>query len=198
MSDLDQHVDTARRETRVVGDYSHVLLARDLPAPAGEVWSALTDPDRISRWFLPVSGDLRVGGAFTVEGNAEGEVLVCEPDSLLRVTYGAPDSVVELRLSGSTTLELEHTVSLDVADGAGALYVGPGWDISMLWLLKHLDGTLPDDPVAAENSLAGQRYSAQAVHRWADTLTGLVAPDALASVIDESLAQYAPDLPRPA
>ena len=32
-------------------------------------------PERIPRWFLPVSGDLRLGGRYQLEGNAGGEVL---------------------------------------------------------------------------------------------------------------------------
>ena len=26
------------------------------------VWNAITDAERIPRWFLPISGDLRLGG----------------------------------------------------------------------------------------------------------------------------------------
>ena len=71
-----------------------------------EVWDALTDPERIGRWFLPISGDYRLGGRYQFEGNAGGEILECERPRRLRVSwvYGevsspADVSEVELRLT---------------------------------------------------------------------------------------------------
>ena len=46
-----------------------------LEAPVEEVWDALTDPDRIRRWMMPITGELKVGGSFQLEGNAGGEIL---------------------------------------------------------------------------------------------------------------------------
>ena len=78
-------------------------------APIEDVWDALTDPERIGRWFLPISGDYRLGGRYQFEGNAGGEIVACERPHRLRVTwvYGeaaspADVSEVELRLSPST------------------------------------------------------------------------------------------------
>src|SRR3712207_2262286 len=89
-----------------------VLLRREYTADAADVWDALTDPDRLRRWFLPVTGDLRPGGAFQTEGNAGGEILTCEAPRLLRVTWGDAASVVALRLTpvadDRTAVELEH------------------------------------------------------------------------------------------
>ncbi|MFI5959208.1 SRPBCC domain-containing protein [Cryptosporangium sp. NPDC051539] len=67
-----------------------VLLRREYDAEIEDVWNALTDPERIRRWFLPVSGDLTVGGTFQLEGNAGGEILDCEPPQRLKVTFGGP------------------------------------------------------------------------------------------------------------
>ena len=93
-----------------------VRLRREYDAPIDEVWDALTNPERIGRWFLPVSGDFRLGGRFQFEGNAGGEIVACDRPHRLQVTwaYGEADaSVVEVRLStidGTTTrFELEHT-----------------------------------------------------------------------------------------
>src|SRR4051795_10318042 len=44
-----------------------VALRREYPVEVEDVWEALTDPQRVARWFGPVSGDLRKGGAFRVE-----------------------------------------------------------------------------------------------------------------------------------
>lgn len=38
------------------------------------MWDACTDPERIPRWFLPISGDLRLNGRYQLEGNAGGAI----------------------------------------------------------------------------------------------------------------------------
>jgi uncharacterized protein YndB with AHSA1/START domain len=183
------------------GEGVGVLLRRSYGAPVEDVWDAVTDPDRMKRWFLPVSGDLRVGGTFQLEGNAGGEILTCEPPRLLRVTFGGPTSVVELRLSpdgdGDTILELEHTVPMEIArSAAGALYVGPGWDGALMGLDLFVRGEVVGDPVAAANSLEVQAFSKQSVHAWAAVVesSGTVTPDEIAAATQASLAQFAPDL----
>jgi uncharacterized protein YndB with AHSA1/START domain len=44
----------------------YCLKRRTYDADIEDVWSALTDPDRMKRWFMPISGDLRVGAAIDV------------------------------------------------------------------------------------------------------------------------------------
>jgi uncharacterized protein YndB with AHSA1/START domain len=123
-----------------------VVLRRRYDAPIEDVWDACTDPDRLRRWFLPVSGDLRVGGKYQLEGNAGGEILACEPPRRLQLTwvYGDQHSEVELRLSAAaaaTLLELEHAGLPD-----GSLEgVGSGWDPALWALELYLRGELPDD-----------------------------------------------------
>jgi uncharacterized protein YndB with AHSA1/START domain len=182
------------------GEGVRVLLRRQYDAPIEDVWDAVTDPDRVKRWFLPLSGDLRVGGAFQLEGNAGGEILICEPPRLLKVTFGGPASLVELRLSADgddrTVLELEHTVPIEMAgSGAGALYVGPGWDGMLLALGLFLNGEVTGDPVAAANSAEGQEFSRQSVQAWvtAIELSGTASTDEIAAATAVSLAQFAPD-----
>jgi uncharacterized protein YndB with AHSA1/START domain len=182
------------------GEGVSVLLRRQYDAPIEDVWDAVTDPDRVKRWFLPLSGDLRVGGAFQLEGNAGGEILICEPPRLLKVTFGGPASLVELRLSADgddrTVLELEHTVPIEMAgSGAGALYVGPGWDGMLLALGLFLNGEVTGDPVAAANSAEGQEFSRQSVQAWvtAIELSGTASTDEIAAATAVSLAQFAPD-----
>src|SRR4051795_9757826 len=67
-----------------------------------DLWSALTDPVRLARWYGQVEGDLRPGGEFRArvlasEGEGPGRVDVCEPPRRLRVTSkeaDAPDEEV--------------------------------------------------------------------------------------------------------
>jgi uncharacterized protein YndB with AHSA1/START domain len=54
------------------GEARTALIRRRYHATVEDVWEACTDPVRLSRWFPKVSGDLRVGGRFSIEGNASG------------------------------------------------------------------------------------------------------------------------------
>src|SRR5690349_16976712 len=79
-----------------------------------DVWDALTNADRIPRWFLPVSGDLRLGGRYQLQGNASGEITGCNPPKQFQITweYGGDTSWVLVDLTpeedGQTGLRLEH------------------------------------------------------------------------------------------
>ena len=122
------------------------------------MWDALTDPTRISRWFLPVSGDFRLGGRYQFEGNAGGKVVACDRPHRLLVTWemgeGQPASEVELRLSpagdDATTFVLEHTAIVpdEMWDQFGPGAVGVGWDGGVLGLALHLRGGSITDPIA--------------------------------------------------
>jgi uncharacterized protein YndB with AHSA1/START domain len=99
-----------------------VLLTRSYGALIEDVWDALTDPERIRRWLMPITGELKIGGSFQLEGNAGGEILECEPPSRFKVTFGGPTSLVEVRLTAgaedeTTELELDHTVPAEFAGG---------------------------------------------------------------------------------
>jgi uncharacterized protein YndB with AHSA1/START domain len=188
------------RQNRTDGAVISVLARRDYPRPVADVWQALTDPAVLERWFLPVSGDLRVGGRFQTQGNAGGEILRCVAPSLLEITWGDATSIVQLRLSSTsslTTLELEHSVPLAFAQsGAGALFVGPGWDGALMALGGFLRGEAPDDPVAAARSLETQRFSKQALSAWADavSVSGTATPEELQAVVQAVTPQWSPEV----
>ena len=63
-------------------------LERDYDAPIDDVWDAVASPERIGRWFLPISGDFRVGGRYQLEGNAGGEILACDQPNAFKVDVG--------------------------------------------------------------------------------------------------------------
>jgi uncharacterized protein YndB with AHSA1/START domain len=188
----------SRADGRVVG----VLLRRAYEATAEDVWDAITDPDRLRRWFMPVSGDLREGGHFQLEGNAGGDVLTCTPPELLEVTFGGESSVVRVRLTpegGRTVVELEHTVPPEMAaGGTGALYVGPGWDGGLLGLALFLSGRVAEgtDPVAMADTEEAQEYSLASIDLWAAVVEaeGDSTPGALADAVGVAKGQFSPDL----
>ena len=104
------------------GETVAVTLERRYPADQADVWQAITDPDRVRRWFLPLTGELREGGNFQLEGNAAGDIMTCEPPRRLIVTFGGESSIVDVLLSSDgqqTLLTLTHSVPLELA-GSGA------------------------------------------------------------------------------
>jgi uncharacterized protein YndB with AHSA1/START domain len=102
-----------------------------------DLWSALTEPPRLARWYGEVGGDLRLGGEFDVRvtdaWEGTGRVDACEPPRRLLVTMrdadpqpGQPDEwVVEAELTsdaGQTVLVVEERglpLPLLAAYGAG-------------------------------------------------------------------------------
>lgn len=114
-----------------------------------DLWDAFTNPERIPKWFLPISGDLKRGGRYQLEGNADGTIIRCDVPEALDVTweFGGHMSWVTVRLapdSGGTRLTLEHIMPKDDAGeehwkqfGPGA--TGVGWDLSFLGMALHLE-----------------------------------------------------------
>ena len=96
----------------------------------------------------------------------------------------------------ATTLPSTRLCSARLAWGAGALYVGPGWDGALMALGLFLRGEVSDDPVAAANSPQGQEFSRQSVHAWAAAVesSGTASTEEIAAATQMSLAQFAPDL----
>ena len=130
-------------------DVRVVVGTRVFTTDRDDLWNALTDAERIPRWFLPITGQLECGGRYQLEGNAQGSILRCDRPEALEVTweFGGHVSWVHLRLAqagGGTRLTLEHLVPKDEASdehwkqyGPGA--AGVGWDLSFLGLALHLD-----------------------------------------------------------
>ncbi|MGW5639672.1 SRPBCC family protein [Streptomyces sp. NPDC003832] len=132
------------------GEARTVLLRRSYDAGIADVWDAVTSPERIARWFLPVTGDFEVGGKYQLEGNAGGEILQCDEPDLLRVSWlfgpdpGFSEVAVRLTAQGeeATVLELEHmaVVPEEFWGQYGPGATGVGWDLAMLGLGMHLAG----------------------------------------------------------
>jgi DNA-binding transcriptional ArsR family regulator/uncharacterized protein YndB with AHSA1/START domain len=193
---IDRTVERRPREDG--GEDVAVVARRTYDADATDVWDALTDPARIARWFMPISGDLRKGGNFQLEGNAGGDILECAAPHRFRVTFGSEVSIVEVRLTREgerTALVLEHTVPIEMAQsGAGALWVGPGWDGAVMGLGLYLAGEAPEDPVAAASSPEVVAFNEKSVRAWAAAVesSGTSTAEQLAEAVKVSLAQFAP------
>ncbi len=122
-----------------------VVATRRYDTAIDDLWDALTRAERIPRWFLPVSGDLKLGGRYQLQGNAGGTITECEPPLSLGLTweFGAQVSWVNVRLSaageGQTELTLEHLAPIDPHwDTYGPGAVGVGWDLALIGMALHL------------------------------------------------------------
>lgn len=140
-----------------------VIASRVYDTDVADLWDALTNPDRLRRWFAPVAGDLRLGGRYQVQGNASGTITECEPERKIAATweFGGGTSWVTVTLTaagGGTRLALEHLAIDDphfAKFGPGA--VGVGWDLGFLGLSRHLaepDAEVPQE--AVEGWMASQ------------------------------------------
>ncbi|MPY64707.1 SRPBCC domain-containing protein, partial [Streptomyces spongiae] len=83
------------------GEARVVTLGQTYDSTVEDVWDACTNPERIPRWFLPVSGELRLGGRYQLQGNAGGTIERCEPPRGFGATweYDGNVSWIELRLA---------------------------------------------------------------------------------------------------
>lgn len=190
MVDVNAQIDAVTRGVRTAeidGAPARIQsLEQDYPSGIADVWDAVTSPDRIRRWFLPVSGDLRHGGRYQFEGNAGGDVLECSPPADgaagYRVTweFGGGMSWVQVALRAidddTTRFELTHIArTADLPPGFWETYgpgaTGVGWDQGLLGLALHLrrDDRLP--PEAAEAWMLGEegrRFARRAADGWAE------------------------------
>ena len=134
---------------------SAVTLSRAFATTLEDAWDAVTNGERIPRWFTTVSGNLELGGRYQVEGNAEGAITECERLSHFALTWEFAGDVswVEVRLSadgdGHARLALTHTAILSPHwDEFGPGAVGVGWELGLLGLSLHImdpDWPKPDE-----------------------------------------------------
>src|SRR5829696_5257529 len=123
MEDLIGELERARRRVEagdVLAGRGHVVeVSRAYEASVEDLWDACTRPERIARWFLPVSGDLRLGGSYQLEGNAGGRIEACEPPRHLGLTWVSDINASLLAVDfaqldgGRAELRLRHTVPDD-------------------------------------------------------------------------------------
>ena len=209
MIDIAHEIDTTEREIRRAPlggrDGWAIRLRRRLQAPIEDVWDAFTDPDRLGRWFLPISGEYRLGGHYQFEGNAGGEILECDRPNRLKVSwvYGeageAPPSEVEIRLApagdDATLLEFEHTAVVpdEMWDQYGPGAVGVGWDMGLLGLTLHLAGGAVGDPIAWQGSPEGRDFAGRSSRAWGEAHRAAGADgETVARTVANTTAFYAP------
>jgi uncharacterized protein YndB with AHSA1/START domain len=149
LPDVRQQISNVRRTLgrRVLeaGEARVSTISQVYDTDIDDLWSVVTDAERINRWFLPISGELKEGGHYQFEGNAGGTITSCDKPRGFDATWEFGDQVswLTVRLTpvdGGTRFELEHVGH--VADEFWDLYgpgaTGLGWDSGLLGLAGYL------------------------------------------------------------
>jgi uncharacterized protein YndB with AHSA1/START domain len=166
----------ARPGTRILGslrsaDGGGVVRLEDrFDTGIDDLWSALTDPGRLARWYAQVEGDLRPGGEFrlhveSADIDGTGRVEACEPPRRLLVTTreadeswrkggGAPpyDEAIEATLTadGDQTILVIEVRGMPLDKIA---FYGAGWQIHAENLAAYLAGREHGDSEARWDEL---------------------------------------------
>ncbi|ROP72355.1 SRPBCC domain-containing protein [Curtobacterium sp. PhB115] len=108
-----------------------IRFAQTYPTTPEDLWDAVTDAARISRWMAPLDGDLRLGGHWTAhfdDGSAftAGTVTACDAPTSYTTTWqanGEDETTLVVRVEAvpdGAALRLEH-------DRVASRNYGAGW-----------------------------------------------------------------------
>jgi len=180
VQDADHQISAVRRRvgSRMLeaGEARVLTISQTYGAPVEDVWGAVTDPERLPRWFAPVSGDLREGGRYQIEGNASGTVTSCDPPWAFTATWEFGDQLSWIEVSvaaepAGTRLELVHIAHIggEFWDRFGPGAMGVGYDLAFMGLATHLATGASLDPGESEQwplSEEGRSFIGSASERW--------------------------------
>jgi uncharacterized protein YndB with AHSA1/START domain len=144
----------ARSDSRLLGslrsehDKGIARIEDRFDTDIDDLWSALTEPSRVARWYGQVEGDLRLGGEFSllVHGSGwegTGRVEACEPPRRLVVATRELQGQFDVILEATLTADGDQTI---LAIEAGGLpldklpFYGVGWQIHVEDLVAHIAG----------------------------------------------------------
>jgi uncharacterized protein YndB with AHSA1/START domain len=207
MIDTKEQINAVRRTlgSRVLeaGEARVLTITQVYDTGIDDLWDVVTNPERIPRWFLPVSGDLKEGGHYQFEGQAGGTITRCDRPRSFAATweYGGNVSWIEVRLSpedqGRTRFELEHVahVADEFEDQFGPGAVGVGWDSGLLGLANYLadPGSAMDRQAAAAwvASEEGKQFMKLSSDAWAEAdIASGTDPERARTLAENTYAAY--------
>lgn len=178
--DITAFIKNAKRQItsrEIDGRSARVLsVSRTYATTEEDMWDALTNIERLPKWFTQVSGELVVGGSFQVQGNASGRIVSCNRPKDFHITWEFGGEVswvnVSLEQQGDATLmTLEHIAHVPeemwAQFGPGA--VGVGWDLGLYGLYLHLETKQekPDENTWTTHG-EGKDYARLSSEVWAE------------------------------
>jgi uncharacterized protein YndB with AHSA1/START domain len=189
-----------------LGKPAYVTVAeRSYDTTVEDLWQAITTPERLARWFLPVEGDLQLGGRYQLVGNASGTIDRCDPPTALDLTweFGGGTSWVTVRLAPEgerARLTLEHIAHREgigeehfqqFGPGAG----GVGWDLGFHGLAQHVaDPQAAIDPEVAQawlQSSEGKTFVRASGDAWGEAhVAAGEDPEAARAKAERTIAAY--------
>ena len=152
-----------------------VAVVRSYPTTVADLWDAVTNGRRISRWFLPISGELELDGRYQLQGNAGGVITACQRPSHFELTweFGGDISWVEARISeegnSRARLRVTHTAHhSEHWDEYGPGAAGVGWEMGLMGLSVHIarPGEPLQDEAAFVASAEGRAFIAGSSKGW--------------------------------
>ena len=179
LNDIEGHLGAVERRVvsleRDGAQAPAVVLSRIYQTTINDMWNAVTNKERLPRWFARVEGDLKLGGRYQVEDNAGGEIVQCAPPNTYSLTweFGGDVSWVDVELKAesleATRLTLTHTAKMSPhweQFGPGA--VGVGWELGLLGLALYLADSKADklDEEVFAASVEGKAFGLGSSEKW--------------------------------
>jgi uncharacterized protein YndB with AHSA1/START domain len=135
-----------------------------------DLWTAITDPDRLARWYGRLEGELRPGGQFRLHVfdagmDTVGRVVTCDaPQRLVVTTRESDESYQEGNgvppfdetIDATLTADGNHTVLVIEVRGMplkAIPFFGTGWQVHAENLAAYVAGREPGDADARWNVL---------------------------------------------
>lgn len=204
--DVDHQINAVDRTvgTRTIesGQADVITISQVYDTDVADLWDAITTAERIRRWFLPISGNLEIGGNYQLEGHAGGTILTCDPPKTFTATWESMGKVSWIDVTVSSEgpdrarLAVEHIAEIgdeiweQFGPGAGGL----GWDSMLLGLALHLSTGEAIEPAEGQEWLAtadGRRFLTLSSGRWHDAHLAVGADPAVARAsADRCLKAY--------
>lgn len=203
LHDIENHMGSVERKVVSLekdgAPARSVVLTRTYETTVADLWDAVTNKERLPRWFAAVEGDLQLGGHYQVLGNAGGEIVACEPPNGFSLTWEIfgdvswLDVAFEMEGLNSSCLTLTHTAKLSPhweQYGPGA--TGVGWELGLLGLAIHLDNPEVEkiDEDAFATSTEGKAFSRGSSARWGDAAISAGEPPEKARHSAEQTAAF--------
>ncbi len=204
--------DAMGAEYRVVKDAERdgqpariVSVAQVYETDSSDLWDAVTNPERLPCWFLPITGDLKLGGRYQLEGHAGGEIMQCVPPEFMEVTFDCNKNIswVSIRLTPDgegTRLTLEHLMLKDEESEAHWKKYGPGatgvgWDLGFVGMGIHLaNGNATIDQKESHAWMAsepGKAFIRESAKAWCEAhITAGKSPEIAREMAEQTAKAY--------